>query len=86
MKNPRVTDVIKANGVGGMKEMTAMTGQSPATLRNWYRNKRDLFDICLIGCAFVKKTREAQAMIDQATKEIQDMHGGLNELVAEKEA
>ena len=84
MKIPRVSETIKANGLQSLKEMCEMTGQSAATIRSWHRFKRDLFDICLIGCVFVKKTRHAQAMIDQATAEVAVMQGGLIELNQEE--
>lgn len=47
---------VKEVGLKSLQEVADMTGQSPQTLANWYDNpkKRELFEIVLKGCLFVK--------------------------------
>lgn len=41
----------KATGLKSLSQVAEMTGQSIQTLINWHKNKPDLFDIVLRGCA-----------------------------------
>jgi len=81
LKVPRVSDVVKANGMSSVKELCEMTGQSYATLGNWYKKKRDLFDIVLIGAVFIKKTHAVQNQVDNLTHDIDNLNWGLRETV-----
>lgn len=41
----------KAAGLKSLSQVSEMTGQSMQTLSNWANNKKELFDIVLLGCA-----------------------------------
>lgn len=44
----------KAAGLKGLSQMADITGQSPQTLTNWFKNKPQLFDVVLNGCRMMK--------------------------------
>lgn len=50
MQEITASQVIKRSGLKSLNQVSEMTGQSPQTLINWYKNKRALFDIVIKGC------------------------------------
>lgn len=48
--------LVKAAGLKNLQQVVEMTGQSPQTLDNWCRNKKQLFDIVIAGCVAKTKT------------------------------
>lgn len=40
----------KSVGLKSLTQVSQLTGQSLNTLTNWHRDKKDLFDIVLLGC------------------------------------
>lgn len=42
----------KAKGLKSLSQVSEITGVSKQTLSNWAKNKPDLFDTVLAGCAF----------------------------------
>jgi hypothetical protein len=44
----------KAAGLKSLSQMAEITGQSPQTLINWFKNKPQLFDVVLNGCRVMK--------------------------------
>jgi len=40
----------KELGLNGLTQMSEMTSQSVQTLNNWFKHKRELFEIVLLGC------------------------------------
>lgn len=49
----------KASGLKSLSQVSEMTGQSLQTLINWSKNKQQLFDVVLKGCAQMKKEEQA---------------------------
>jgi len=47
--------IAKAAGLDSLKELAAMSKQSPQTLTNWYNNKPELFDLVVKGAIVQKK-------------------------------
>lgn len=45
----RPSDVCKAAGLSGLRELSELTGQSQQTLINWHRDKPELFAIVVKG-------------------------------------
>ena len=41
----------KALGLKSLAQVSELTGQSVQTLSNWAKNKPELFEVVLLGCA-----------------------------------
>lgn len=48
----------KQLGLKSLAQAARLTGQSNQTLTNWHRNKPELFDIVIIGCAQLIKEKD----------------------------
>lgn len=46
---------VKQRGLKNLTEVSNMTGKPCQTLRNWYRDENDLFEIVITGCIETKK-------------------------------
>ncbi len=45
----------KSAGLKSLAVVSELSGVSRQTLDNWYKNKRKLFDIVILGCLEIKK-------------------------------
>ena len=45
------SEQCKLLGLKSLKQVSDMTGQSPQTLLNWHKNKKELFRLVIRGCA-----------------------------------
>tara|TARA_R100000544_G_scaffold22818_1_gene11393 strand:+ start:43 stop:234 length:192 start_codon:yes stop_codon:yes gene_type:complete len=61
MQATTASQVAKRNGLKSLKEVSDITGQSSVTLINWYKNKRDLFEVVVIGCVALKQIKGYQS-------------------------
>lgn len=43
----------KAAGLKSLKHMAQICGRSTSTLKDWYANDRQAFEVMLVGCATV---------------------------------
>lgn len=50
MQQVTASQTVKRAGFNSLKQISEITGQSHQTLGNWYKNKRQLFDIVILGC------------------------------------
>lgn len=48
----------KAAGLKSLSQVSEMTGQSAQTLINWSKNKPELFEVVLRGCAQLERDKE----------------------------
>lgn len=48
------SEQCKASGLKSLDELSKITKVSTATLRNWSRNRPELFDVVLRGAAAIK--------------------------------
>jgi len=51
INRPTPSWVAKMSGIDSLTTVTRLTGVSQQTLHNWKKNKPDLFDIVIEGCA-----------------------------------
>lgn len=49
------SEEAKAAGFKNLKEFSEYAGQTTETLRNWHKDKRQLFDVVLAGAIQKKK-------------------------------
>ena len=61
MQATTASQVAKRNGLKSLKEVSDITGQSSVTLINWYKNKRDLFEVVVISCVALKQIKGYQS-------------------------
>lgn len=47
-----------------LKEVADMTNQSSETLINWYKKKRELFEVVIVGCVVTKRMNEMEQEVD----------------------
>lgn len=52
------SEFVKNAGMKNLSEMADITKQSTQTLNNWFNNKRELFEVVLLGCCEVIKQRK----------------------------
>ena len=50
MQQITASQTVKKAGFRSMKEVSEMTGLSHQTLVNWFNNRRQVFDLLILGC------------------------------------
>ena len=45
----------KEIGLKNLNEVSEISKVSPQTLNNWYNNKKELFNVVLLGCLKIKQ-------------------------------
>lgn len=64
MQQVTASQTVKRAGFQSLKQVSEITGQSHQTLGNWYKNKRNLFDIVILGCQTLVDSQHRQR-VDQ---------------------
>jgi len=54
----KASQFAKQAGVKSLAEVSELTGVSPQTLNNWFKNKPELFKIVLLGCKCQKDEKQ----------------------------
>ena len=60
MQQVTASQTVKRAGFESPKQVSEITGQSHQTLGNWYKNKRKLFDIVILGCQTLVDSQHRQ--------------------------
>ena len=55
------SELAKANGLASLREVSRMVNRSEAILYTWGRERPDLLEAIIIGCAVIKRHREREA-------------------------
>ena len=56
-------------GLKSLNQMSDLTGRSPQTLINWYRNQPMFFDVVLLGCKAKLEAQRIRETIKQIFKD-----------------
>ena len=64
MQYTTASQYAKFHGMKSLKEVADMTNQSSETLINWYKKKRELFEVVIVGCVVTKRMREMEQEVD----------------------
>ena len=51
------SELAKANGLASLREVSRMVNRSEAILYTWGRERPDLLEAIIIGCAVIKRHR-----------------------------
>jgi len=60
MQQVTASQTVKRAGFESLKQVSEITGQSHQTLGNWYKNKRQLFNIVILGCQTLVDSQHRQ--------------------------
>ena len=55
------SELAKANGLASLREVSRMVNRSEAILYTWGRERPELLEAIIIGCAVIKRHREREA-------------------------
>jgi hypothetical protein len=58
--NMKPSEMAKANGLASLREVSRMVNRSEAILYTWGRERPDLLEAIIIGCAVIKRHREKE--------------------------